>query len=100
MIKILKIKKMLPTRTFDGKDNNGNPRQVVVKPMVLTDGINSIMAEAVGDAAAACANCNVQEGDLCTFKLTSEARAWKDQNGTERWENRVNIQCLNVLVKN
>ena len=97
---MLKVKKVLPGRTFESKDSLGNPRQVLVAAMVLTDGINSMVAEAYGDVATACANKNVQEGDLCNVKLATEARSWTDQQGQERWENRVSMQGIEVMVKN
>lgn len=100
MIKILKVKKVLPGRTFESKDSLGNPRQVLVAAFILTDGINSMVAEAYGDAATACANKNVQEGDLCSVKISTEARSWTDQQGQERWENRVNVQGIEVMWKN
>ncbi len=100
MIKILKVKKVLPGRTFDSKDSLGNPRKVLVASFVLSDGINSMVAEAYGDVATACANKNLQEGDLCSVKISTEARSWNDQQGQERWETRVAIQGIDVLAKN
>lgn len=95
MTRLLKIKELLPLRSFDSKSNSS--QKVNVLPMVLTDGLNSIYAEAFGDTANRLIAAQLEKGRTVSVKLTSNARPWQSQDGKTGYSNDVRIDDLEVF---
>jgi hypothetical protein len=91
MDRLLLIKEQLPMRERSYTDQQGQQKVFVSTGFVLTDGINTMFAEAVGDMARA---LDQQKPDqtlphLVTFELS--CREWLDQQQQRRFENGVRI---------
>jgi hypothetical protein len=91
MDRLVLIKEQLPMRERSYTDQQGQQKVFVSTGFVLTDGINTMFAEAVGDMARA---LDQQKPDLTiphlvTFELS--CREWLDQQQQRRFENGVRI---------
>ena len=91
MERFFQIKEQLPLRERSYTDQQGQQKVFVSMGFVLTDGINTVFAEAVGDMARA---LDQQKPDpqvvhLVEFELA--CREWQDSQNLRRFENSVRI---------
>ena len=91
MERILHIKEQLPLRERSYTDQQGQQKVFVSTGFVLTDGINTVFAEAVGDMARALdqQKPNQQVPHLVDYELS--CREWQDSQQQRRFENMVRI---------
>ena len=96
MERLLKIKEVLPSRSFES--TSGSAQKVNVLPLILTDGINSIYAEAMGDAANRLSAENLFPGALVSVRLSASHRKRTTQDGKEWYSNEVRILDMAKLM--
>ena len=91
MERIFHIKEQLPLRERSYTDQQGQQKVFVSTGFVLTDGINTVFAEAVGDMARALnqQKPNQQLPHLVDYELS--CREWQDSQQQRRFENTVRI---------
>ncbi len=91
MERIFQIKEQLPLRERSYTDQQGQQKVFVSTGFVLTDGINTVFAEAVGDMARALdqQKPNQQLPHLVDYELS--CREWQDSQQQRRFENTVRI---------
>jgi hypothetical protein len=94
MDRLFQIKEQLPLRERSYTDQQGQQKVFVSAGFVLTDGINTVFAEAIGDTARA---LDQQKPDkdiphLVSFEISS--REWLDQQQQRRFENSVRINKM------
>jgi hypothetical protein len=91
MERIFQIKEQLPLRERSYTDQQGQQKVFVSTGFVLTDGINTVFAEAVGDMARALdqQKPNQQVPHLVDYELS--CREWQDSQQQRRFENTVRI---------
>ena len=91
MERIFHIKEQLPLRERSYTDQHGQQKVFVSTGFVLTDGINTVFAEAVGDMARALdqQKPNQQLPHLVDYELS--CREWQDSQQQRRFENTVRI---------
>ena len=91
MERFFQIKEQLPLRERSYTDQQGQQKVFVSKGFVLTDGINTVFAEAVGDMARALdqQKPNQQVPRLVDYELS--CREWQDSQQQRRFENMVRI---------
>lgn len=91
MERIFQIKEQLPLRERSYTDQQGQQKVFVSTSFVLTDGINTVFAEAVGDMARALdqQKPNQQVPHLVDYELS--CREWQDSQQQRRFENTVKI---------
>jgi hypothetical protein len=91
MERIFHIKEQLPLRERSYTDQQGQQKVFVSTGFVLTDGINTVFAEAVGDMARALdqQKPNQQVPHLVDYELS--CREWQDSQQQRRFENTVRI---------
>ena len=88
MERLLKIKEMLPLRSFDS--TSGNAQKVNVLPFILTDGLNTLFAEAMGDTANRIIAENLTAGCLVSVRLSTSHRK-HSKDGKDWYTNDVRI---------
>lgn len=91
MERIFHIKEQLPLRERSYTDQQGQQKVFVSTGFVLTDGINTVFAEAVGDMARALdqQKPNQQVPHLVDYELS--CREWQDSQQQRRFENTVRL---------
>jgi hypothetical protein len=91
MERFFQIKEQLPLRERSYTDQQGQQKVFVSTGFVLTDGINTVFAEAVGDMARALdqQKPNQQVPHLVDYELS--CREWQDSQQQRRFENMVRI---------
>ena len=91
MERIFHIKEQLPLRERSYTDQQGQQKVFVSTGFVLTDGINTVFAEAVGNMARALdqQKPNQQLPHLVDYELS--CREWQDSQQQRRFENTVRI---------
>ena len=91
MERFFQIKEQLPLRERSYTDQQGLKKVFVSTGFVLTDGINTVFAEAVGDMARALdqQKPNQQVPHLVDYELS--CREWQDSQQQRRFENMVRI---------
>ena len=91
MERFFQIKEQLPLRERSYTDQQGQQKVFVSTGFVLTDGINTVFAEAVGDMARALdqQKPNQQVPHLVDYELS--CREWQDSQQQRRFENTVRI---------
>ena len=92
----MKIKEVLPMRSFDS--TTGSAQKVNVLPIILTDGINSMFAEAMGDVANRLIADNLFAGSLVSVRLSTSHRKRTTQDGKEWYSNDVRILDMAKLT--
>ena len=93
MEKTMKIQKLLPLQDRQYNDQQGQPRVFTSMGMVLTDGIDTLFAEATGDYVVG----HLQEGDFVRVQLSMSVRDWQDQQGQTRYENKSYISNIKAF---
>ena len=96
MEKTMKIKKVLPIQDRQYNDQQGQPRVFTSMGFVLTDGVDTIFAEATGDYARSLVGY-LNEGDMVRVQLSMSVRDWQDQQGQTRYEVRVYISTIKKI---
>ena len=91
MERFLNIKEQLPLRERSYTDQQGQQKVFVSAGFVLTDGINTMYAEAVGDTAKALdlQKPDPNRGHLVELEVT--CREWQDSQQQRRFENGIRI---------
>lgn len=91
MERLFQIKEQLPLRERSYTDQQGQQKVFVSTGFVLTDGINTVFVEAVGDMARALdqQKPNQQVPHLVDYELS--CREWQDSQQQRRFENMVRI---------
>ena len=91
MERYFQIKEQLPLRERSYTDQQGQQKVFVSTGFVLTDGINTVFAEAVGDMARVLdqQKPNQQVPHLVDYELS--CREWQDSQQQRRFENTVRI---------
>ena len=92
----MKIQKLLPIQDRQYTDQQGQPRVFTSMGFVLTDGVDTIYAEATGDYARSLVG-HLNEGDMVRAQLSMSVRDWTDQQGQARYENRVYASTIKKL---
>ena len=85
-------------RTFQST-TNGMPTEVKAVGVMLSDGRNTLYAEAYRERADAVEQLHLMKGDLVQVHLSATARA-KTQDGVTYYSNCVSIDALQLLVRN
>ena len=99
MEKTMKIQKLLPLQDRQYNDQQGQPRVFTSMGMVLTDGIDTLFAEATGDYARSLVG-HLNEGDFVDFvrvQLSMSVRDWQDQQGQARYENKAYVSNIKAI---
>ncbi len=96
MEKTLTVKTVLPIHDRQYNDQQGQSRVFTSLGFVLTDGIDTIFAEATGDYARSLVG-QLNEGDMVRAQLSMSVRDWTDQQGQARYENRVYASTIKKL---
>ena len=63
---------------------------------VLTDGVDTMYAEATGDYARSLVG-HLNEGDTVRSQLSTSVRSWQDQQGQTRYENKIYISTIKAI---
>ena len=90
---MMKIKKLLPIQDRQYTDQQGQNRVFTSMGFVLTNGVDTIFAEATGDYARTLVG-TMNEGDMVGVQLSVSVRDWQDQQGQTRYENRAYINAI------
>ena len=85
-------------RTFQSTIN-GMPTEVKVVSIILSDGHNTLYAEAYRERADAVEQLGLMKGDVVQVHLSVNARA-KTKDGVTYYMNFVTIDALQLLVRN
>lgn len=93
MEKTMKIEKVLPIQDRQYTDQQGQQRVFTSMGFVLTDGIDTIYAEATGDYARSLVG-HLNAGDMIRVQLSMSVRDWQDQQGQTRYEVRMYISTI------
>ena len=93
MEKTMKVSKVLSIQDRQYNDQQGQPRVFTSMGFVLTDGVDTIFAEATGDYARSLVGY-LNEGDMVRVQLSMSVRDWQDQQGQTRYENRAYINAI------
>ena len=96
MEKTFRIKMVLPIHDRRYQDQQGQQKVFTSLGVVLTDGVDTIFAEATGDYARSLVG-QLKEGDMVRAQLSMSVRDWKDQQGQARYENRVYASTIKKL---
>lgn len=91
MERIFHIKEQLPLRERSYTDQQGQQKVFVSTGFVLTDGINTVFAEAVGDMARALDQQKPNQQLLHLVDYELSCREWQDSQQQRRFENTVRI---------
>lgn len=91
MEKLMTIKQAFALVERPYTDRNGIQTLFASRGFVLTDGIDTVYAEAVGDHAKSIANVNYAPGSTYRIQMQICAREWKDKDGLTHYSNDVRI---------
>ena len=91
MERLLSIKEQLPLRERSYTDQQGQQKVFVSVGFLLTDGINTMFAEAVGDAARALDQQKPNQDVMHLVEYEIGCREWQDSQQQRRFENAVRI---------
>lgn len=89
---------MTGERTFDST-TNGVPSEVKVIGVKLTDGKNSLYAEAYRERAEQVKKLNLQKGDIVQLQLNTSVKQ-NTKDGMTFYGNNVTIDSCMVLLRN
>ena len=91
MEKLMTIKQVFPIVERPYTDRNGNQALFASRGFVLTDGIDTVFAEALGDYAKSIANVPYTPGSTYRIQMQATAREWKDKDGMTHYSNDIRI---------
>ena len=89
---------MTGERTFEST-TNGVPSEVKVIGMKLTDGRNSLYAEAYRERAEQIKKLDLQEGDIVQLQLNTSVKQ-NTKDGVTFYGNNVTIDSCMLLLRN
>ena len=98
MTRIFQVDEMTGERTFDST-TNGVPSEVKVIGVKLTDGRNTLYAEAYRDRAEMIKKLNLQKGDIVQLQLITSVKQ-NTKDGVTFYGNNVTIDSCMVLLRN
>lgn len=89
MEKLVSIQQQLPLVERQYTDRQGQPQVFASRGFVLSDGVDTFYAEAVGDMARSMPQYDpaVMHHAQCQMSL----REYEDKNGTKHWQTEVRI---------
>ena len=96
MEKTMKIQKLLPIQDRQYNDQQGRAKVFTSMGFVLTDGVDTMYAEATGDYARSLVG-HLNEGDTVRSQLSTSVRSWQDQQGQTRYENKIYISTIKAI---
>lgn len=97
MTRIFQVEEMTGERTFEST-SNGVPCEVKVIGMKLTDGKNSLYAEAYRERAEQIKKLNLKEGDIVQLQLNTSVKQ-NTKDGVTFYGNNVTIESCLVLLQ-
>ena len=101
----MKIQKVLPIQDRQYQDQQGQQRVFTSMGFVLTDGVDTLFAEATGDYARSLVGY-LNEGDTVRTQLSMGVRDWQDQQWasvtgkTSRDRTATKTECIFQQSKN
>ena len=98
MTRIFQVEEMTGERTFEST-TNGVPSEVKVMGMKLTDGRNSLYAEAYRERAEQIKKLDLQEGDIVQLQLNTSVKQ-NTKDGVTFYGNNVTIDSCMLLLRN
>ena len=97
MTRIFQVEEMTGERTFDST-TNGVPSEVKVIGVKLTDGKNTLYAEAYRERAEQIKKLDLQEGDIVQLQLNTSVKQ-NTKDGVTFYGNNVTIDSCMVLLR-
>lgn len=91
MEKLMFISKVSPVEERSYTDRNGQPAVFTSRGFLLTDGIDTIYAEATGDYAKSIASRTFDPASAHAVQMSFIAREWKDKDGATHYSNDARI---------
>ena len=98
MNRIFQVEEMTGERTFDST-TNGVPSEVKVIGVKLTDGRNTLYAEAYRDRAEMIKKLNLQKGDIVQLQLITSVKQ-NTKDGVTFYGNNVTIDACMLMMRN
>ena len=98
MTRIYQVEEMTGERTFDST-TNGVPSEVKVIGVKLTDGRNTLYAEAYRDRAEMIKKLNLQKGDIVQLQLNTSVKQ-NTKDGVTFYGNNVTIDACMLMMRN
>ena len=98
MTRIYQVEEMTGERTFEST-SNGVPSEVKVIGMKMTDGKNSLYAEAYRERAEQVKKMNLQKGDIVQLQLNTSVKQ-NTKDGVTFYGNNVTIDSCMLLLRN
>ena len=86
-------------RSFESKNRQGQPEQVKVKGIMMTDGSNKLFGEAFGDLAEGIEQLNLQKGDVVQVNMNTSVQE-RTKDGQVFLKNSITVTSLIVLTRN
>lgn len=93
---LFRIVSCSPLQAREYTDRNGETKVFNTRSFVLSDGINSIYAEAQGDYAVTISAVQFDNQSIYNVEFTVVARPW-ESNGTTRYSNDIVIKRIGKL---
>lgn len=97
MTRIYQVEEVTGERTFEST-SNGVPSEVKVIGMKLTDGKNTLYAEAYRERAEQVKKLNLKEGDIVQLQLNTSVKQ-NTKDGVTFYGNNVTIDSCLVLLQ-
>lgn len=91
MEKLMTIQQAFPLVERPYTDRNGNQALFASRGFILTDGIDTIYAEATGDYAKSIASRTFDPASAHAVQMSFIAREWKDKDGATHYSNDARI---------
>ena len=91
MEKLMTIKQAFGLTERNYTDRNGIPALFSSRGFILSDGIDTVYAEATGDYARNIAKVDYTIGSTYRIQMQVCPRAWKDKDGLTHYSNDVRI---------
>ena len=98
MTRIYQVEEVTGERTFEST-SNGVPSEVKVIGMKLTDGKNTLYAEAYRERAEQVKKLNLKEGDIVQLQLNTSVKQ-NTKDGVTFYGNNVTIDSCMLLLRN
>jgi len=93
----IRIESQTAMRTFDYTDRNGMTQTGYSKEMVLSDGLDTFVAEATDQLAQNLEREPIADGTVVNAQLAMSVRTWKSERGNEVRSNVIRIQKIRVV---
>lgn len=97
MEKQMKIINAFPIQARNYTDRSGQQKVFKFRPLILSDGIDFIYAEAQGDYAESIAEVNFSPSATYNIQMTIIMREWQAQDGTKRYNNEVVVRRIGMV---